>query len=504
MRFKYFGDIDFHPLSEVERKEIKNVTSEIKGLKTKDLLAYGSTNMNPEYKILLFVKNSKKLNGQDQAIKMVQKDTVENKVVYKKVEGDKVAYLFLQAINSNKSAQSVTIDGSNLMESLSLTAQVKEELTYAKVFSSNQDNPNHLYVRNQLLDAPIPLNQNNEWMQFQYLTTVNSFMFNNEDYDALIKNFEDKRLQYLKPILGTLRNNEQIKIDDEVLNEISNLAADTRVVMLNENHWYPKHRLLGMKLLKRLREKGYTHLALEALYQNQDSLVNSRKFPILESGYYTREVYFGHFIRRAKELGFTITGYENQDDGINREIGQAQNLIRILEEDIDNKIFVYAGLDHIIEEPTEKGVWMAGHLKKITDINPLTINQVDVISKEKNELMIIPFELLKEKEKFQKPVDYFVINNLEPTLNEIYHDEVLQEVTIEEEILGDYINEVLLVNVYNSEEYQNFRSRAIPIKSSLRKISVENAITVELPRGSYVVKIFSGENKNVLLKEIKL
>ena len=502
IRFKYFGDIDFYPLSEIKKKDVKNLIGET-GLKTKELIAYGSSSMNPEYRVLLFVRNAKNTDSQPKTVDLVFKDTVKKKVVYRKLEGGKFAYLFLQAINSNSSVESIIQDGANLIKSLSLTSKVMEKLTFSKVFASNKGNPNPLYVRKQLLEAPVPLNQENEWMRFQYLITVNSFISNNDEYDALLENFEHKRQKLLRPILDTVFKNHKIKVNHEVFDEVANLAADTRVVMLNENHWYPKHRLYGLKLLKILRQKGYTHLALEALYRNQDSLINIRKFPVLESGYYTREVYFGHFIRRAKELGFTIIGYENQDQSINRELGQAKNLVKTLEENIDNKIFVYGGLDHIIEEPIKKGVYMAGYLKEMTNIDPLTINQVDIISKGKNKLTLIPFNLLQEKEKFQKPVDYYVINNLEPTPDQIYGT-VLQQMTIEDDILDRYTKVDLLVNIYNLDEYLKFRSRAIPIQSVLKKVSEGNSINFSLPPGNYMMKIFSEKDEVVLLKEIKI
>lgn len=504
IRFKYYGDIVFHPLSEVNRKEIKGITNEIKGVKSKDLIAYGTTNINPEYKILLFLKNSPNPSQINKDINLVLKDIVENKVLYQKSEGNQVAHLFLQAMNSNRGIQDITSDGFNLMRSWSFKSEVKEELDYSKVFSSNMENPNVLYVREKLINAPIPKNKQNKWMQFQYLATVNSFIADNAAYDGLIKNFESKRLNYLRPILDTLLNDPQIQFNDEVVEEISSLANDTRIVMLNENHWYPKHRLLAMKLLKPLKGKGYTHLALEALAKDQDSLINHREFPTFHSGYYTREAYFGHFIRKAKELGFEIIGYENQDVDINRDLGQAQNLAKLLKEDINNKIFVYAGLDHIIEEPTDKGKWMAGYLKEITEIDPLTINQVDVVSEGKYGLAMIPFELLEKKGDVLKPNDFYVINNLEPTIGLLYPNTVLQEVKIQEEVLAEYIGEKLLINIYDLDEYQSFRSRSVPLLSSLKKVSRDNAISIELPQGKYMIKIVSKKDDNVFLKEYQL
>ncbi|APS40262.1 hypothetical protein [Salegentibacter sp. T436] len=206
-----------------------------------------------------------------------------------------------------------------------------------------------------------------------------------------------------------MRNKIQLhRVEDE----ISELARDTRMVMLNENHWYPNHRLFAIELLKKLKKNDYTHLALEALFPNQDQKINERGYPTFSSGYYIREPNFGQLIRKAKELGFVIIGYENQNREINRELGQAQNLQKILEEHPNQKIFVYAGLDHILEKETKSGKRMAAYFKELTGINPLTINQADMVGTTHNELNLIPQNVVKSFKKLDKAVDFFVINNL--------------------------------------------------------------------------------------------
>ncbi|MDM1377879.1 hypothetical protein [Myroides marinus] len=82
-------------------------------------------------------------------------------------------------------------------------------------------------------------------------------------------------------------------------------------------------------------ENGYRYLGLEALI---DIEINDRKFPTLESGFYTVELEFGNFIKQALDLGFIIFGYEapqeanwDTDNWKNREIGQAQNIYRFMQ-----------------------------------------------------------------------------------------------------------------------------------------------------------------------------
>lgn len=504
IRFKYFGDINFETLSKIDKTKIKNTVKDVEGITTRDLLAYGVTNLNPEYQIMLFVKNVKKEQQPTQKIELVLNDTTQNRVLYKKIAGDKIAYLLLDALDTNKSIKSITNDGLSLMKSLSVDNVVEEELNYSDVFDSNRDDYNYLETRDKLKKAPVTESNKNEWMQFQFLATVNSFMANNSEYERLIQEFETKRKDYLKPFLDTLLSGKGIRKNVAVIKEISVLARDTRIVMLNENHWYPKHRFLGYKLLKPLKEKGYTHLALEALFQNQDSILNHRGFPTFSSGYYTRETFFGHFIRKAKELGFEIMEYESYNKNVNRELGQAQNLADLLKKNPDSKVFVYAGLDHILEEPTDRGKSMAVYLKELTHINPLTINQVDVVSETTDELVLIPFTSVENIDKLHKRnVDFFIINNLEPVLSDIFSTTALKKIVIQEEVLEKYIGEDLLVNVYQLNEYNSFKSRAVPILSKIERVSDEKTIEMTLPPGEYFLKLISVEDDNVLMQEVR-
>ncbi len=503
LTFPYFGDIKFKRLRSLDKNELKKVIKGYEEIDTKDLLAYGLTDLGPHYEIMLFVQDHKKFSNDSRGLQLVLEDTVNKEILFKKVGEEKVAYLLIAAVAGNKSMKSIRKDGQSLMRHLSFDTESVEDLTYSKVFEVNKDNPNYLATRKKLKEAPIPKTDDQEWMKFQFLVTINSFMGNNTEYDHLVKGFEMSRKQHLAPILDTLLLNPKIKKNSHVLEELSSLAAGTRVFMLNENHWYPKHRLFGEMLLKPLKENGYTHLALEALFKKQDLVINTRGFPSTSSGYYTREPYFGHFIRRAKEMGFEIVDYESDEKDANRELGQAQNLADLLNSNSDIKVFVYAGLDHIIEEPTKRGKTMAVNLKELTNIDPLTVNQTDVVSETKDDLIMIPFDQIQDVVKLQRrPVDFFIINNLEPSLQYILPSLDFKKVEVKNEVLEKYFDEDLLVTIYKLKEYKSLRSKAVPISSLIKRISKDQKIILTLPSGDFFIKISSSEDERVLTKEI--
>jgi hypothetical protein len=143
-----------------------------------------------------------------------------------------------------------------------------------------------------------------------------------------------------------------------------------------------------------LRPLGYTILAAEA-FSNPDSAEDSPVtrmardgYPRLESGHYTNDPVFADFVRQALKLGFRPVAYEQRQSqsppggGIAaREQAQADNIAALVAANPDSKFFIYVGFSHVLEaavdrdgEPVE---WMAARLKKLTGIDPLTIDQAN-------------------------------------------------------------------------------------------------------------------------------
>ena len=84
-------------------------------------------------------------------------------------------------------------------------------------------------------------------------------------------------------------------------------SKNEQIIIINEAHTYPSHRTFTHSLLQGLYDNGYRYLGLEALF---DTVINERKYPIIESGYYTKEPEFGNLIYTALNIGFKLFGYE--------------------------------------------------------------------------------------------------------------------------------------------------------------------------------------------------
>lgn len=186
---------------------------------------------------------------------------------------------------------------------------------------------------------------------------------------------KEKLHGYLKEPKAILSFYKPIPAQEYIIQE----AKKARIVIINEAHHNPSHRVFAESLLLNLSKQGYDFLGLETLNYG-DSGINKRKYPVLSSGYYSKEPAFGNMIRTALSLNYTVFPYETKRDvnGKDREIDQAENIKMVLDKNPGSKFIIYCGFDHVIEDSTRNG-WvlaMAGRLKEMTGIDPLTIDQV--------------------------------------------------------------------------------------------------------------------------------
>lgn len=168
--------------------------------------------------------------------------------------------------------------------------------------------------------------------------------------------------------------------------EIARLAADRRVVIINEAHDHPQHRAFIAEVATALRHDGFSIYAAETF---APSIREAGAWPRLRDGYYASEPAYGALVRRVRAEGFALYDYEyiapgDEDapaDGnwapriARREAGQAANLQTILSEHPNDRMLVHVGHGHLQELPDDEGnVFMAKRLKDATGIDPLTID----------------------------------------------------------------------------------------------------------------------------------
>lgn len=175
-------------------------------------------------------------------------------------------------------------------------------------------------------------------------------------------------------------------------------ARDHRIVMVNERHHASSDRLLTMELLAPLAEQGFRYLAIEAGWNGDP--INTRGYPVAETGYYVNDVVFAEVVRSAIELGYQIIAYEIEQEQRTpadrtgemnhqeeRDWWQAKNIAsRVFDIDSNAKLLVHAGYDHIRESRTDTWAPMAHFLREFTGFDPLTIEQTVYSERSRPEL----------------------------------------------------------------------------------------------------------------------
>lgn len=480
-------NIQFREVSLVNEKEYKQLLKDHINLSSKDLFLVADSKENG-IEMYFFYQKIKTSNDNLASSKMVVNDTVNNILFFEKQKG-KRKVLGLVKTNSSKKNNSSTFV-TDLLNKINIDSLNTRKMSFPAIFINNFPNvhPNPFYASKKLVTAPLKVEGENN-AKFQLLSTVNSFMSNNKMYDSLIVGYEKQRKEEFNSLIVDLSSKDDVYKDNAVFVKIAEIAKENRIIMLNEDHYYPKHRLFAMELLETLKVNGYNYLSLEGFNISTEKELT----PNYHNGLYTSEPYFAHFIRKAIALGFTVLGHENFDKGTEREIGQAKNILKILEKDPNAKIFVYVGHGHIEKANSEKKR-MAEYFKELSGINPITINQTAICADTKQELILVPRVYLNDTTKIKSSADYFLINNLKPSLKKIYPNAEFKKGIIKDGKFSDYKNKEVLVEIIDFKEFDLMKNLAIPFQSFLM-IPKNETINFELPIGKYHVFIKTDNDK---------
>ncbi|MDR0795405.1 MAG: hypothetical protein LBE79_05020 [Tannerella sp.] len=294
-------------------------------------------------------------------------------------------------------------------------------------------------------------------------------------------------------------------------------SKNEQIIIINEAHTYPNHRTFTHSLLQGLYDNGYRYLGLEALF---DTIINERKYPIIESGYYTKEPEFGNLIYTALNIGFTLFGYDYfEQGGKEREIAQSRNIVNFLEKHPHSKVLIHCGHDHVIKGTPNNVSWekaMAGRLKEYTQINPFTIDQtqyaeksdkknthpyIAMVNKDFPVILIDENENLFNGKKGNDQVDVRIIHPETQYINNrpnwLLSVGNRKEYHLESSKVTQY---PLLVLAYRKNEFDN---NGVPA-DIVEILENENIPSLILDKGSYEI-IMKDRNYNIVIRyEIKI
>ncbi|WP_288380268.1 hypothetical protein [uncultured Massilia sp.] len=170
---------------------------------------------------------------------------------------------------------------------------------------------------------------------------------------------------------------------EDALAAIVREAKNRQIVILNEAHHVPFHRVFAARLARELRKIGYDYLAAEAFTPDiplHPATVDRNM------GFYVNEPMYGAFVRGAIRDGWSFVGYDHNPEGAQphererlRELGSARNLVeRIFTKHPKAKVFMYVGYGHAGKQGVaNKDGWksVATLLREQLGIDPLSIEQ---------------------------------------------------------------------------------------------------------------------------------
>ena len=162
---------------------------------------------------------------------------------------------------------------------------------------------------------------------------------------------------------------------------VASLAAQRRIVMVNEAHHDAHTRELTLALLPRLRALGFRYFAAEALSDKDVDLMHRGYATDASGSEYLLEPLYGEIVRQAIKLGYIIVPYDSDSASFdNRDAIQAQTLYdKVFAKDPQAKLFVHAGYSHIDKAAGNLGgdiKPMAMQLKGLSGYDPLCVDQV--------------------------------------------------------------------------------------------------------------------------------
>ncbi|MFC5740659.1 hypothetical protein [Dyella tabacisoli] len=281
-----------------------------------------------------------------------------------------------------------------LLLSMSPTALAAQQSAPAAAATTAQAAPSQPSLLQRELLRKLPLLKN-DLARYQYLTESIPQLSETDRILAqqLLATVENELGMYNEairdfPFDNRVRNGAELPQSAQwqavdAADAIEKLAANRRLVMINEAHHDAHTRQLTLALLPRLRALGFTHFAIEAL-DDKDSALMKRGYPVSDSGSeYLHEPIYGDIVREAIKLGFIIVPYESDTiSTADRETHQADNLYRrVFMRDPKARLLVHAGYAHIDKVVGSFGSTiqpMAAHLIQISGIDPLSIDQTQL------------------------------------------------------------------------------------------------------------------------------
>ncbi|MCC6906449.1 MAG: hypothetical protein IT430_00780 [Phycisphaerales bacterium] len=163
------------------------------------------------------------------------------------------------------------------------------------------------------------------------------------------------------------------------ISTVLEMSRQRRVVMLNEEHRVSLQRAFLAETIEDFHRLGFTHLAMETLTSKDPAIIKAQGCALTSTGFYTKDPVLAEAVRRALAAGMEVVSYEPDSATIGPEPGDrdrrsGESLAKLLHDDPEARVLVYAGRYHIAETGDAQWKPMAAILRERTGIDPLTVD----------------------------------------------------------------------------------------------------------------------------------
>lgn len=392
----------------------------------------------------------------------------------------------LQLINTEGQLSSL-LKGENTITYLAARKKIIDKI------NSGSRELNYFKAINQLKDIPEDtiLDYNLDNYYYQNLVTRISYL---DNLDTIHQTYE-----YYRSPSTTVNPNNKFMVDGDAIDKVCEIAKAQKMLMINESHYDFRHRLFVYLLLDSLYKRGYKNLCLEALNSSSNNLYIKK-----EDGTYIIEPFFASLIRKAKEIGFNVYGYDTSAASIpEREYGQAKNLYHLYLKDPNHKWVVLAGYAHINKRYFSSDSKSAlQFFTQLAGFAPYSINQSLLSDIYDQRYSIadssVGYYAVDTSSYIYKngQADLYIINNIKKHPFEAPFTSIapyLKKYIID---VPQNINSSENIFIYVKNELDELKDSAIPVYIRTAKKSEPSVL--QLPQNDYVGVIVDNNGKQVV------
>jgi len=207
-------------------------------------------------------------------------------------------------------------------------------------------------VSSKLLKKPLPP----QFLAFE-LSAIGNYKKSRAVFNASVTPDTLKMMDMpLVPNPQFLKNFDRLN----AVEHITESASKYDVIIINEAHHMPHHRVFMQQLLGELRSIGYNKYCLEGLtFSEKNDAQLSKGIVNQETVLYLKEPCFGNMVKKAVSLGYEVFSYDIFGD--NREVSSAKHIqSKVGEKD---KLIIYCGFEHANENINNDPRWLASYVK---------------------------------------------------------------------------------------------------------------------------------------------